>query len=293
VATKLWIVVAALLAIAACKRSHDHGSDDGRSGVPEIKVNVQNESAAIACPDDTSRRYGGLLEWCERDDGTRHGPSVARLPCNRVPTRHETYRDGELEGDVIDWYVGVHASDRFVSQPGICDLLAENPQAAADLVRIRAGVTPYSRGKAHGMHTEWSAAGKKTLEGPYRDGVPHGTWRSWSATGKHLGSYEMDEGTGIETRWHDDGARAQEWHRQSGNRHGRFRRWHGNGELAQEGMFIDGLADGTWKQWSPDGVLLGTYGMKAGTGVERTWNDDGSVKAEVPMKDGEPLPPTR
>lgn len=289
VTSKAMLILAAALALGACKRSHDQGSEDGRSTVPTIPVNVVQEQKPLRCPDGTDNRSAGMHEWCERTDGTRHGPAVMRLACNGVPTLHETYRDGELHGDRIEWHIGVPVGDELVTQPDVCTWLEAHPDDITRVIRTRAAVTPYVRGKAHGMHTSWSTAGNKRTEGAYRDGLAHGTWRGWNDEGKQLGTYEMNDGTGVRTEWYDSGAKREEWRYKDGKRHGRYRQWHADGQLAREGMFAGDLADGTWKQWSTEGELLGTYGMKAGTGVQRIWNDDGSLRTEVSLEDGEPV----
>ena len=69
---------------------------------------------------------------------------------------------------------------------------------------------------------------------------------------------------------------------------GEWKRHHPGGALAEEGTFVAGLADGTWRQLAADGSLLGEYKLKAGTGKQKRWYDDGPLYSEAVLKRGVP-----
>ena len=73
-----------------------------------------------------------------------------------------------------------------------------------------------------------------------------------------------------------------------GKLEGAWQRHYPGGALAEEGNFAGGLKDGHWRQLAPDGSVLGEYDMKAGTGVEKRWYDDGPIYSERGVKKGVP-----
>ena len=69
---------------------------------------------------------------------------------------------------------------------------------------------------------------------------------------------------------------------------GLWQRHYPNGAIDLDGSFAAGLADGHWRQLSPTGALLGEYDMKAGTGTEKRWYEDGPVYSERTLRGGVP-----
>lgn len=69
------------------------------------------------------------------------------------------------------------------------------------------------------------------------------------------------------------------------------RHWHPNGTLVEEERSMlrpDGtpLLDGTSSRWSSNGILLGSFDMKQGTGTQYVWYDNGQLAGENPMVHG-------
>jgi antitoxin component YwqK of YwqJK toxin-antitoxin module len=106
---------------------------------------------------------------------------------------------------------------------------------------------------------------QKETRGFYENGKQAGKWTVW---GTHPESLERIQ--------------LQEDHYQNGHAHGWRRRWHVNGQLAEEGPYIDGQKDGTWRQLSTTGevVFKGEFdrGIPVGTHVERYLN--GKIAAQ-------------
>lgn len=78
----------------------------------------------------------------------------------------------------------------------------------------------------------------------------------------------------------------------AGKLDGPWRRNYPGGALAEEGAYTAGLEDGHWRQLAPDGHVLGEFDMKAGTGVEKRWFDDGPLYSERALRVGLPWGPT-
>jgi antitoxin component YwqK of YwqJK toxin-antitoxin module len=290
----MYIGLCALTLVTACKRATNTGEREGRADVQAVPVDMPTETAPLECPEGTSRHDDGkgTFEWCERPDGTMHGPSVQRQRCTGLQIHRTTYRDGVLHGDAIEWSIVLPYDGYLHTMMSVCDFLRRDPALADELLRVHASLKTYRDGKREGLATNWQKTGKKSGEGRYHDGLQDGTWRQWD-DGKLVGAYEMDMGTGTEVWWLDDGTPWFEWERRRGKRHGRYVRRDEDGQLVQEGEFADDLPHGTWKQWSPDGALLGTYQMVHGTGTRRNWHDNGTLRLEEPMRAGESVETTR
>src|SRR5262249_22047199 len=69
---------------------------------------------------------------------------------------------------------------------------------------------------------------------------------------------------------------------------GQWTRRYPGGGVAEDGAYANGMKDGAWKQLAPSGSLLGDYTMKAGTGTEKRWYDDGPLYSERGFKAGVP-----
>lgn len=113
----------------------------------------------FACPDGTRERDRTTAEarekWCEKPDGTRHGPRWAWHADGGQWFRGQ-YTDGERSGDWTFW----HPGGKKRSQ------------------------SSYRADKRHGHFVEWHESGTKILEGDCADGVETGTWTRWWPNGK-------------------------------------------------------------------------------------------------------------
>ncbi|HEY4182308.1 MAG TPA: hypothetical protein VGM90_35995 [Kofleriaceae bacterium] len=72
----------------------------------------------------------------------------------------------------------------------------------------------------------------------------------------------------------------------SGQLDGKWERHATNGAIVEDGEYAAGQKIGTWTQRSATGVVLGTYAMKAGTGVEKQWYETGALYSERAVKKG-------
>jgi len=72
----------------------------------------------------------------------------------------------------------------------------------------------------------------------------------------------------------------------NGKLDGAWQRHYPGGAIAETGTYAAGQKTGHWKQLSPAGALLGEYDMKAGSGTEKRWFDDGPLYRERPLRAG-------
>lgn len=78
-----------------------------------------------------------------------------------------------------------------------------------------------------------------------------------------------------------------EEHFAGGQPHGRYRLWHRNGQLAEERIYRHGLVHGLCRQWNEAGKLLGSFQMVNGTGVQKSWHDNGRLHMEFSTVEGQ------
>ena len=84
----------------------------------------------------------------------------------------------------------------------------------------------FADGTLHGPAYAYVDGG--CARGSFRRGVQVGVWQQWSGRGALLGRFDLGaDGTGVETRWYDDGT--LEWRGPwvKGKRHGTWTYWRG------------------------------------------------------------------
>lgn len=94
--------------------------------------------------------------------------------------------------------------------------------------------------KSHGRRRTWHRNGKLASEEFYRDGLLHGVFRQWNESGVLLGSYKMEQGTGIQKDWHDNGRLNLEFSTVNGGFSGRSRQWLQDGTLLSDQIYLEG-----------------------------------------------------
>ncbi len=86
--------------------------------------------------------------------------------------------------------------------------------------------------------------------------------------------------TGTARSWHENGELEEEYELVDGVVVGERRQWHDNGVLAKTEPHVSGRVHGTVRQWNREGNMLGEYTMTDGRGVQREWNEDGTISME-------------
>ncbi len=100
--------------------------------------------------------------------------------------------------------------------------------------------------------------------------------RPGSAFDKRLGYFAGEQLVG-ERFFYDNKQVQSELVLGVGGRNGICRTWHPNGQPRSLIPYRNGSIDGTAKQWSSDGKLLGSFQMIGGTGMEIVWNEKGAI----------------
>ncbi len=92
---------------------------------------------------------------------------------------------------------------------------------------------------------------------------------------------EVPRRNGVARFWHANGILEKEMCMVNGVADGVVREWHANGNVLRETPYKNGAVDGVVSQWNSEGKLLGQYTLSAGLGVQRKWNEDGTLSLEV------------
>lgn len=120
----------------------------------------------------------GLEQWCERGDGTMHGPYVKYYPDGVTREMFGRYDNGQYDDEWMWW----HANGKQ-SQTG-----------------------KYSKGKKMGSWTSWHPNGNRSEAGDFLQNRKAGQWTTWyeSSHRKEEGLYHNDQKTGLWTVYNDD-----------------------------------------------------------------------------------------
>lgn len=98
---------------------------------------------------------------------------------------------------------------------------------------------PYVGGQYHGTVRTWHKNGKLASQETYRNGLYHGVAKQWDDQGRLLGSFRMDQGTGISCHWHQNGKLLSETSLYRGTFTGLCRSWIGDGTLVSKTWYLD------------------------------------------------------
>lgn len=179
-----------------------------RSGLAE-------EPAQASCPKGTSlaRSEPKGSSWCQRPDGTQHGPSFSWYPGGQ-PRAVARFDAGELDGRYREW----HRNGKLREE------------------------SHYKKGLRHGTTTRFDEAGTKRSEEPYRNGKLHGESRVWHPNGQLFArsSYENGERHGNAETWYADGTPQTKGQFARGAYHGTWIGWWENGQKKKVAEFDSG-----------------------------------------------------
>ncbi len=156
------------------------------------------------------------------------------------------------------------------------------------------GEGTYVNGKKDGVWNEWFE-NKLTFTGTYSQGKPDGTFISYDHNGKEIGRFDIKDGTGMMTTWQPNAhlSKLKEYVRK-GDRDGLYQELVGRDKVVVEGHYSGGVKWGSWKEWTPDGVLLVERNWKRGK-LEGAWKKyvGGKLSSEATYKDGKADGPYR
>lgn len=66
---------------------------------------------------------------------------------------------------------------------------------------------------------------------------------------------------------------------------GKFLEFYPGGQLKTEGWYKNGMFDGNWFWYDSDGLIVGTGEFSSGTGIQRSYYPDGTVRQVIRFKD--------
>lgn len=191
----------------------------------------------LVCPDGTSPvpeiEPNTSGSACARPDGTLHGPAVQWWK-DGSRAREGTHQNGLRSGTWTSW-------DR------------EGPMSQQGA---------YVDGKASGRWQAWHWDGKPSTDGHYGAGVKVGEWIEWwPGSGKKWSRVHYNttaEAPRASIRWHENGAKSDEYTLVAFKYEGLYTTWHPNGQKAREGAYEADKPVGTWTFWREDGTLEST-----------------------------------
>jgi len=163
-----------------------------------------SHTPSLACPAGTALRTAERDGWCERPDGTRHGPLWSRHRSGALAT-HGTAVEGRLEGTWREWHpngrLSIEAEFRH-------DVLSGDFAVFGDGgTKLYAGRHDAS-GAMDGTWRRWWPSGALRTEWTMRHGRHEGAVRGWYESGRPRleGAYTGGRPTGRWTWWHPDGS---------------------------------------------------------------------------------------
>jgi antitoxin component YwqK of YwqJK toxin-antitoxin module len=158
----------------------------------------------------------------------------------------------------------------------------------------------YDRDLPQGKWTFWYENQNKMMEGEYVDGKQSGLWKYYFENGKLSGETEFKDSISyVISSFDKDGGQMVK------NGNGLYSEHYESGQKSSEGHVKNGLYDGSWTLWYPNGKVkeVGTYAtggytlltsfdpegnalVVAGNGYHKSYYENGIVAAECLYRNG-------
>lgn len=203
-----------------------------------------------------------VSEW-EFDHGDRHGKSVAYYP-NGHKRREVDYRQGQIDGEVVEWGPDNKPSLREKYVEG--RRLAPQTDTYAPNQKRAEGWILYAKEITKSNYDFWTGTAKIEVVGTEGVNQRHGLWTWWHKNGQKQmeGRYEQDLPIGKFTWWYPNGQKQLQGEYGNGKQQGTFVWWHPNGQKQLEGAYLAGVLSGKWTRWNNDGrvVEVGDYTLE-------------------------------
>jgi uncharacterized protein len=121
-------------------------------------------------------------------------------------------------------------------------------------------VETFLKGLPDGEMTEYDDSLNVITKGSFLDGLKEGEWMYIEGDEKTVGEYRNGEKTGIwKTLYTGNNRLALQENYVDGLENGKYTRYHYNGKVWEEGVFLMGNKDGTWRKYNTEGVLEITF----------------------------------
>ena len=136
----------------------------------------------LVCPKDTTRSGSpppdGVEQWCERNDGARHGPVATYFPLGGVRGQgmmHEGQKDGLWQEYFADGSLREESEYRRGVPIGRWSTWTDDGAIVREAI--------YTSDRERRV-TEFRRDGSRMREGVEIDGLAHGEWREWNHDGR-------------------------------------------------------------------------------------------------------------
>src|SRR5262245_24690897 len=136
---------------------------------------LQSANAAVDCPAGTEKKVldgkRGRIEYCERSDGTLHGPAAEWYP-NGVQRTQDSWKDGKKDGTWTVWdEKGTRREERSY---------ADGKLDGAERIWFENGrlqtLTTWEQGSRNGPVAQWLENGTQVVWGEYLGDKQNGIW---------------------------------------------------------------------------------------------------------------------
>lgn len=138
----------------------------------------QSENAGVSCTDGTalasSRTQYDLKQWCEKTDGTAHGPFRAWYETG-VKMMEARYEDGKLQGKIVRW----HRNGQKEMDAQYVNGMIEGKVTIWEIGGHKVFEGDFKGNRFHGKYRSFHETGRKWKEGETRNGLNHGLWVEW------------------------------------------------------------------------------------------------------------------
>lgn len=227
------------------------------------------------CADGTALGGTLLARWCERPDGTLHGP-YREDDADGLPRVEGQHIDGARAGTWVERFPG-GAIAREGSYVAGAEHGVWTTRYGHGLVRETA---TWTDGQLHGAFEAFHPNGNRAEAGDYAAGERQGTWTAWHQAGPRAeeGSWDRGLRVGVWRQWDVHERQESEVTWEAGTQHGPATFWFDHrvvgARVRDEGLVLWGLPEGTWTQtWvaggEPAGERAYVGGLREGPFVER------------------------
>lgn len=181
-------------------------------------------------------------------DGVPHGQMKMWFPVQELRLQElqlpiaKTTRNQRLPGDVS--FEGIFLNGKA---HGKNTLWAKGPQDPKNYFKqptYKQAEKWNMKGVLHGPDRRWHEDGSKAWEGWWKDGKMHGKWEWWAKPTVALKLPNNFEVAGP----HGD------YHFVNGVPHGLEKRWYSDGKLLSQGVWVNGMLQGPFTEWWPNGI---------------------------------------
>lgn len=202
------------------------------------------------------------------------------------PFRLRQFRQGDLEGNLIEFYPDSSKASQTAYQGGKEDGQTLSFHKNGNLA-LKGW---FSKGKEDSTWVEFYESGKPSAQYSFKNGVLNGQFLEYfeSQTIQKSGWFTNGLADSITTTWNEKGQKKSEFSSKSGLKEGFSLEWFDNGRTKSEGSFKAGREEGFWKTWFDNGRLQsqGNFSNGQPDGIWKTWFGNGKMATSGTYSNG-------